>query len=195
MEKALTEQQLGMIVSFLEDNPPEVHNDPHEFADILAHAAAADPRFRRVLMEWLNRKTFFTDIVVNGYSLNDIASVYCSKRLGILIALRLLWDESEGMTDICLCAGQSCIAEKSVLAGTPVELAILETNGWYLYARDPFRQPEVLDNMGAYTLYRICEAHPELIGLLTADDIPAGSYAERTGDSFIVRINAEEGGI
>ena len=191
MKRALTADQRSMIVRFLEGNLAEPHNDPNNFVDILVHAAEEDQRFRTVLIEWIHRKTFFSEIVVNGYSLNNIASVYCDMRLGVLIAMRLLWDESEGMKDICLCAGQSCIAEDAVVSGTPVELAILENNGWYLYAGDPISEPEILENMGGYSLYQVCEAHPELIGLLTAD-IPAGSYAERSGDSYNVWLNIDE---
>lgn len=191
MKRALTAEQRNTIVRFLEDNLAEPHNDPNDFVDILVHAAEEDQRFRTVLTEWIHRKTFFSEIAVNGYSLNDIASVYCNMRLGVLIALRLLWDEAMGMRDICLCAGQSCIAEETVLSGTPIELAVLENNGWYLYSGDPFRDTEVLDNMGGHSLYQVCEAHPGLIGLLTSD-IPAGSYAERTGDSYNVWLNVDE---
>lgn len=187
MTSILTQKQKDSVIGYLSDKLAEPHNDPNDFARILFRASEHDARFRKVLMEWLNRKTRFSDIVITGYSLNELANVYTDRRLGVLVALRLLWDEYLGLHDICLCAGQSCIADSAILQGKQTKIGILEENGWYLYASDPLPDPTAL-NMGGYSLYQVCEADPGLIELVTAD-IPAGSYALRVEGGYTVFVN------
>lgn len=187
MTSILTQKQKDSLIGYLSENLAEIHNDPETFAGILIRAAESDDRFHTVLMEWLNRKTRFSEIVIHGYSLNELASVYLDRRLGILVALRLLWDEYMGLHDICLCIGQSCIADSAILSGKHTKIGIIEENGWYLYASDPFPYPTAL-NMGGYSLYQVCEAEPGLIELVTAD-IPAGSYALRVEGGYTVFVN------
>ena len=73
MTSILTQKQKDSIIGYLSENLAEIHNDPETFAGILIRAAENDDRFHTVLMEWLNRKTRFSDIVIHGYSLNELA--------------------------------------------------------------------------------------------------------------------------
>lgn len=182
-QMSFADREKQRVVDFLTDHLKGADPQPEAFAELLFTAAEQDSRFCMVLRQWLNGSRRYTDFSVNDHALLDLADFYEDEKLGVLVALRLLWDEQNGMTDICLTIGQGCIADTGiVLHGERTEVAIPEVNGWYFYSKK-FTQSQPFET-GGYDLYRVCEADPALIELVTEEDMPYGRcYVCRTGDT------------
>ena len=179
-----SEREKARLLSFLQENLVGTDPRPQEFADFLFKAVNQDSDFYRVLREWFNYSVEYTDIVVNGFSLNQLADFYVDRKIGILVALRLLWQEKNGLTGICLTVGESCYADKSMMEHQEaVDLAYLNEGVWCFFGKNYESNDD--HELGAFELYRVCENDPALIELVTStDDISQDNIVvERTGKS------------
>lgn len=182
----LSQEEKDRIRETVRKNSAGADIQTEEFVRILTEAAENDGRFRLAIRQWLDGSNRMSDFDVHGYKFSAISSFYKNKEFGVITSLRILWDEKNGLDNICLTVGQSCIADKKILKGQRTELAIPEKDGWYFYGtRPPEKYPDgTRTEMGGYELYRICEADPALIELVTAEDIPFGEcFVCRTGDN------------
>ena len=177
-----SEREKKRVESFLAENTVSTLPQPKAFADLLFEAADKNDDFYSVLRQWLNYSADYSEIVVNGFSLSTLAEFYVDRRLGILTALRLLWEEKNGLTDICLTIGQSCYADKEMMRyHKTIDLAYLKEGTWYFFGKDYESNSDC--ELGAFELYRVCENDPVLIELVTSiDDLPQDNLtAQRTG--------------
>lgn len=94
-------------------------------------------KFRRPVVEWLNGKMQFTDVIVNGFSLVQVASALNQRRPNIPVAALLLYLEEtkpDPFRAISAVAHQPCAADQGVLEGKPCAFAVRADEKWFFFS-------------------------------------------------------------
>lgn len=180
------------LTEFLEESFDGTKADPHRFAQDLLAAAEQDPEFRLVLRQWINRSTSYAEISVHGYHLSRMAEVYADRRLGVLIALRLLWLEKTvpALQDICAFMGTACYADRDVLDGGLCYAARHFEEGWVLLGcRGARTDPSQLC---LCDLWLVMEHNPMLIYPVIGMPVGVRLQITKDLDRYVVYYENEE---
>ena len=124
---------IDYIQEILEESSIYSGCDIKNFLDNLAETCV-DAEFRTVLRQFLNHAAVVNDIVVRDTSLTSVLEQFEDQRLGVLIALPLLFLEKtdETFTGISALAAQTVIADRLMLAnGEPPTALIKSDIGWF----------------------------------------------------------------
>jgi len=118
-------------------------------------------KFMIPLNEWLNGKKCFTDVVVNGFSLVDLASRLDSTNPNIPVAILILWLESQDNVfyhGLSAVADYKCFANPNIILGTKCKYAVFFNDEWY-FMLDGQKNEELKE----YQAWQILLLNPTLI--------------------------------
>lgn len=149
-----------------------------------------EERFKRPVTEWLNGKLEYTDVVVNGFSLVEVAHSLNEERPNIPVAALLLYLE-ENQPDpyraIAAVAGQPCVADRRLIEdGLPCGFAVRSEEEWFFF----LEEEQAAEWLREYQLWQILLLNPRLT-LQTAYDHPDGTALVLQEDGSYLIADAE----
>ena len=135
--------------------------DCKDLAEDIMNIVDNSDDFMTPLQEWINGKSFYTDIVVNGFSLVELASRLDNSSPNIPIAILILWLENENdmvYHGLAAVADYVCVANPKIVLGTKCEYAVYSDGTWYFMLSD-----QNDDELREYQAWQILLLNPTLI--------------------------------
>lgn len=146
--------------------------------------------FKTPLLEWLNGKRGFTDVVVNGFSLLELAysldDIFPNIPVAILI-LGLEKDSSFVYHGLAAIAGDNCLANPRIILGERCEYAIYKDNIWSFMLKN-----QTVEELRMYQLWQVLLLNPGLIVQVAYDHKDETALILQENGSYLVLMN--EGG-
>lgn len=121
-----------------------------------------EERFRKPVIEWLNGKVECTEVVVNGFSLREVAEALNGGRPNIPIAALLLYLEAnqpDPYRAIAAVAGEVCVADRRLIEdGIPCSIAVRSGGEWFFF----LEEEQGSEWLREYQLWQILLLNPRL---------------------------------
>lgn len=166
-------------------------NDCEDLAEDILSIANTSDEFALPLQEWLNGKRTFTDVVVNDFSLVELASRLDEAHPNIPVAILILWLESQedkvhhGLAAV---ADLVCVANPQIVLGTRCEYAIYSDDVWYFMLSD-----QKQDELREYQAWQILLLNPEMIIQVAYEHPNNTSLILQEDGSYLISVYEEEG--
>lgn len=135
--------------------------DCQDLADDIIKIVNESGFFAKPLQEWINGKKEFTDMIVNGFSLVELASRLDKNCPNIPVSILILWLESqENMIyhGLAAIADYLCVANPKIVIGFKCEYALYKDELWYFMLSN---QNDI--ELKEYQVWQILLLNPSLI--------------------------------
>ena len=149
------------------------------------------PKYSLLLNSWLSGDSIEDDVIVNHFSLIELATKLNPDIPNIPVAIYILWLEEKsdelyhGLASV---ASQRCVANPRIVTGEPCKYAILSDKTWYFMLDN---QSE--EEMKEYQAWQVLLLNPRLIIQIVFDYENNTVISLQDDGSYVVSTEREQG--